>query len=69
MASVTVPNENVPVRCVHPYPIHTDQSHVGEDPKNNGFYFQITHDDFKKGYKRYKKTNSKIFLMFFLAFG
>ncbi|CAF1569300.1 unnamed protein product, partial [Adineta steineri] len=48
---VTVPNERVPVRCVHPYPIDTEDVNVIKDPSSNSLYFPLSDDELLTGQK------------------
>ncbi|CAF1060927.1 unnamed protein product [Rotaria sordida] len=57
---VTVPNEYVHVRCVHPYPIDTEDIHVIKDPPTNSLYFPISDDELFIGQKSFQFTQKKL---------
>ncbi|CAM4842287.1 unnamed protein product [Rotaria magnacalcarata] len=57
---VTVPNERVPVRCVHPYPIDTEDTNVIKDPSSNALYFPVSYDELRSGRKSFQFTQKKL---------
>ncbi|CAF0725571.1 unnamed protein product [Rotaria sp. Silwood1] len=57
---VTVPNERVPVRCVHPYPIDTEDVNVIKDPSSNSLYFPLSDDELLTGQKSFQFTQKKL---------
>ena len=52
LTHVTVPNEKVTNRCVHPYPIDTEDSTVVKDPSTNSLYFPVSNEELITGRKR-----------------
>ncbi|CAF2375946.1 unnamed protein product [Rotaria sp. Silwood2] len=57
---VTVPNERAPIRCVHPYPIDTEDIHVIKDQSSNSLYFAISNDELRTGRKTFQFTQKKL---------
>ncbi|CAF3772748.1 unnamed protein product [Rotaria socialis] len=57
---VTVPNERAPVRCVHPYPIDTEDTNVIKDPSSNALYFPVSYDELRSGRKSFQFTQKKL---------
>jgi hypothetical protein len=52
LTHVTVPNELVNVRCVHPYSIDTEDINVIKDPGTNSLFFPVSKDELETGRKR-----------------
>jgi hypothetical protein len=51
---VTIFSDKVPVVCVHPYPIDTQEADVLRDPQKNSLYFPITREEIFSGLRRYR---------------
>lgn len=56
----TVQSEQVPVTCVHPYPIDTPTADVIRDIEKNTLFFPITDEDFAIGHKSFRITRKKL---------
>lgn len=52
MTHVTVPNELVNVRCVHPYSIDTEDINVIKDQATNSLFFPVSNEELTSGRKR-----------------
>jgi hypothetical protein len=52
LALVTVPNEHVHERCVHPYVIDTDDKDVIKDSSTNSLYFPVSDAELQNRYRR-----------------
>ncbi|CAF2380013.1 unnamed protein product [Rotaria sp. Silwood2] len=57
---VTVCSEQVPVVCVHPYPISTSEPNVIEDARRNTLYFPISKEELNDGYKSFQIIRRKL---------
>ncbi|CAF2968867.1 unnamed protein product [Rotaria sp. Silwood2] len=51
---VTVWSEQVPVTCVHPYPIDTRELNVIKDAERNTLYFPVSEEELKNGRKSFR---------------
>jgi hypothetical protein len=51
---VTVFTDKVPVICIHPYAIDTQETDVFQDSHNNSLYFRINKEEIFSGQKRYE---------------
>ena len=49
---VTVPSEQAPVVCIHPYPIRTNEAGVITDAQRNTLFFPVSEAEITKGQKR-----------------
>jgi hypothetical protein len=52
LTHVTVPNELVNVRCVHPYSIDTEDINVIKDQATNSLFFPVSNEELTSGRKR-----------------
>ncbi|CAF0971435.1 unnamed protein product [Rotaria sordida] len=59
---VTVPSEQVPVTCIHPYPIDTSEINVIKDAVRNTLYFPISEEELTNGRKSFRITRRKLTL-------
>ncbi|UJR23124.1 hypothetical protein I4U23_026145 [Adineta vaga] len=57
---VTVPSEQAPIRCVHPYPIHTTDSNTLRDKETNTIYFLVSKEESDKGQKSFRIIREKL---------
>ncbi|CAF3947297.1 unnamed protein product [Rotaria sp. Silwood2] len=57
---VTVCSEQVPVTCVHPYPIDTSELNVIKDVAKNTLYFPISEEELNNGRKSFRIIRRKL---------
>ncbi|CAF3395995.1 unnamed protein product [Rotaria socialis] len=57
---ITVWSQEVPVICIHPYPIDTPESNVIKDPERNTLYFPISQEELSRGRKSFKISLRKL---------
>ncbi|UJR17477.1 hypothetical protein I4U23_004372 [Adineta vaga] len=60
LTHVTVPNDQVPERCIHPYNIDVNEDNVIKDPKTNSLYFPVSAIDLENGQKSFRFCLSKL---------
>ncbi|CAF1578302.1 unnamed protein product [Adineta ricciae] len=57
---VTIISEKVPIVCIHPYTIDTQEKDVLRDASNNSLYFPITHEEIIRGEKSFRISRKKM---------
>ena len=48
----TVPHPKAPCRCIHPYPLTSEDPNVQKDLTSNSLYYPISMEEFQQGHKR-----------------
>ncbi|CAF4974252.1 unnamed protein product, partial [Rotaria sp. Silwood1] len=57
---VTVSSEQVPVTCIHPYPIDTSELNVIKDIAKNTLYFPVSKEELNNGRKSFQIIRGKL---------